>query len=326
MEGLKTGLYGLSDAITEGNSQANYEKLKQDAEQWKQEQAYKVIQANYMASQANLMDSRGQMEYLKSGFQPYQEQAPIAPPNAAMSMVGGGMGDASGNPIATPQAPKPMGTVINTPYGKMIGDPNMQETPQMRRLKNNDYFNKSDKLKDDFDRLSKDFRSTRDSYARIEASAKNPSAAGDLALIFNYMKTLDPGSTVREGEFATAQNSASIPDRIRGTYNKILQGTRLAPEQRKDFVDRARKLYESQASIQEKNISLYKTRAERFGLDPQDVITDLYDPETGGLSSLDIKTGSSSDYEGTKQFVVDGIEYNIPESKVSAFKKAKGIK
>jgi len=34
------------------------------------------------------------------------------------------------------------------------------------------------------------------------------------------MKILDPGSVVREGEFATAQNSAGIPERIRAKYNR----------------------------------------------------------------------------------------------------------
>lgn len=152
------------------------------------------------------------------------------------------------------------------------------------RKRSKDYFDMSNKLRDDFDKLSKDYRLVRDSYGRIQASSQDPSAAGDLALIFNYMKMLDPGSTVREGEFATAQNSASIPDRIVGMYNKVRKGERLAPGQREDFVARANKLYESQASIQKKNIDLYSKRSEKAGVDPADVITDLDDfnanPET----------------------------------------------
>jgi hypothetical protein len=66
------------------------------------------------------------------------------------------------------------------------------------------------KLRDDFLKGSKVFVDTKDAYTRIQDSASDPSAAGDLALIFNYMKMLDPGSTVREGEFATAQDSAGV--------------------------------------------------------------------------------------------------------------------
>jgi len=38
---------------------------------------------------------------------------------------------------------------------------------------------------------------------------------------------LDPGSVVRESEFATAQNAAGVPDQVRNMYNKVLSGTRL---------------------------------------------------------------------------------------------------
>lgn len=71
-----------------------------------------------------------------------------------------------------------------------------------------------------------------------------PSAAGDMSLIFSYMKLLDPGSTVREGEFANAQNAEGIPGRIMNLYNQARNGERLNPDQRKDFVNRAEQLYD----------------------------------------------------------------------------------
>ena len=50
---------------------------------------------------------------------------------------------------------------------------------------------------------------------------------------------LDPNSVVREGEFATAQNSTGVPDRVRNLYNKIMTGERLNPSQRQEFIDTA---------------------------------------------------------------------------------------
>ena len=44
----------------------------------------------------------------------------------------------------------------------------------------------------------KSFAEQASAYGRVVASAEDPSPAGDLALIFNYMKVLDPGSTVRD--------------------------------------------------------------------------------------------------------------------------------
>jgi len=100
-------------------------------------------------------------------------------------------------------------------------------------------------LRKEVNTLLKDFFQVADANARVLAAGTNPSAAGDLALIFNYMKILDPGSTVREGEFANAQNSASVPQRVRGLYNSITQGQRLSAAQRDDFLARAESLFQA---------------------------------------------------------------------------------
>lgn len=139
----------------------------------------------------------------------------------------------------------------------------------------NRQFNREDKLRDEFRGLSKDFIQVRDSYARINESAKNPSAAGDLALIFNYMKMLDPGSTVREGEFATAQNSAGVSERVRAMYNKAITGERLTDSTRNDFTSRSSALYKRQLQTHKKNASEYTALARRYGLNPNKVITNF---------------------------------------------------
>lgn len=112
------------------------------------------------------------------------------------------------------------------------------------------------------------FREVEDSYTRVLASARDPSPAGDLALIFNYMKVLDPGSTVREGEFATAQNSAGLPGRLRAQYNNIVNGERLEASQRQDFVERANMLYADQRRLAEERLSIYRGIADARNLDP----------------------------------------------------------
>jgi hypothetical protein len=103
------------------------------------------------------------------------------------------------------------------------------------------------KVRKEFSGLApvKDFAAQSSAYGRIVAAARAPSAAGDLAMIFNYMKLLDPGSVVREGEFATAETAAGVPDRVRNIYNRVLTGERLGDEQRFDFLDRAERIYSS---------------------------------------------------------------------------------
>lgn len=139
----------------------------------------------------------------------------------------------------------------------------------------NNTFKNAAELRKEFINQSKEFAIQTDAVGRIEASASDPSAAGDLALIFSYMKTLDPGSTVREGEFATAQNAGGVPDRAVAAYNKVLSGQRLAPEQRKDFVNRAKKIYQQASSQHKKRESEYSRLATQNDIDPANVIVDF---------------------------------------------------
>ena len=136
-------------------------------------------------------------------------------------------------------------------------------------------FNNTSKLRGDYLTNSKEFQIVRSGYERVIESARNPSAAGDLALIFNYMKVLDPGSTVKEGEFATAEASRSIPQGVIARYHKLLRGERLGDQQRADFVDRASRLYARSEESHKKTVGQYSAIAKRNGINPEDVIIDF---------------------------------------------------
>lgn len=142
-----------------------------------------------------------------------------------------------------------------------------------------DQFEDATTLRKEFDALSKDYKKVRDSYNRVVASGQEPSAAGDLALIFNYMKILDPGSVVRESEFATAAASGSFGERLQAAAQKILRGERLSDEMRKDFINRGKVLYERQAETQQLNVDKYTKLAQKRGLDPKDVVSDVQTTE-----------------------------------------------
>lgn len=141
-------------------------------------------------------------------------------------------------------------------------------------------FDTEQKLRKEFTGLPtvKDFSSINDAWDRVQASAADPSPAGDLALIFNYMKMLDPGSVVREGEFATAQNAGSVDDRVWGMYNRILSGERLTPEQRGDFMDRAGQMFNAQAGNFNDAAERYRGLATQYGLQPDRIaeVVELY--------------------------------------------------
>lgn len=136
-------------------------------------------------------------------------------------------------------------------------------------------FESENKLRDEYQTQSKTFVKVRDSFSKVNVAAKDPTPAGDIALVFAYMKVLDPDSVVREGEYATAANAASIPDRVLNAYNKALRGERLNDNQRADMVNQAKKVYESQKESQDKLTKNYKGLAKNYGLKEENIITDV---------------------------------------------------
>lgn len=116
------------------------------------------------------------------------------------------------------------------------------------------------------DRIKQD-RSILNMYENVENATKGETAASDLSAIFAYMKMLDPGSVVREQEFANAQNAAGIPDRIRNVYNQALKGNRLNPTQRREFLAEARNLASSAQNRVTNATREYQGIAEDYGYD-----------------------------------------------------------
>lgn len=130
----------------------------------------------------------------------------------------------------------------------------------------------ANQLRQDFLTVSKSFKDVKEGYSRIVESAKNPSAAGDLSMIFSYMKILDPTSVVREGEQATAANARGVPEAVKSWYNRVLSGEKLSEDQRADFLNRAGMLYKSAESQQEQIEGQFEAMARRQMINPDDVV------------------------------------------------------
>lgn len=110
-------------------------------------------------------------------------------------------------------------------------------------------------------------------YNKIQSAAKyDKDPAADMSLIFNYMKMLDPGSTVREGEYANAKNTTGIPDQVLNSYNQARTGTLLNPVQRKQFLNQSKDMYAAQMDVQNKVDSQFRDIAKKSGIAPEDVV------------------------------------------------------
>ena len=132
-------------------------------------------------------------------------------------------------------------------------------------------------LRKEWNNLTKDYRSISSMWAKVRQAGANPSPANDIALIFGYMKILDPQSVVREGEFATAENSGNIPSNITATYNRLVEGKgRLSDEQRQNFINSAYGAVKSQVPSFEALKQDYTAIAKASKLDPRRAIIDPF--------------------------------------------------
>ena len=89
----------------------------------------------------------------------------------------------------------------------------------------------------------KAYNEVNTAYKQIKVSTERPSPANDLAAATKFMKLLDPNSVVRESELIMAVQASGLSDRIANTGNRILNGEKLTPTQRKDFFDAATQFY-----------------------------------------------------------------------------------
>lgn len=172
-------------------------------------------------------------------------------------------------------------------------------------------YNRATGLRKEFIQQSDTFVKVRDSYNRVEASAQDPTAAGDLALVFNYMKILDPGSVVRESEFANAAASGGWGERLQAAARKIIAGERLSDEMRADFLNRARMLFKKQKNSQKKLISEYRSKAGKYKVPRDWVIVDYFTPggQSGGSERKVKRTGRTPAGRRVVEYEDGTIEY-----------------
>ena len=121
---------------------------------------------------------------------------------------------------------------------------------------------------------------TKDSFSRAQAfeamteASKNPSAKGDLTMVYSMVKALDPTSVVREGEISLLNANRSIPDSIKGYAQRLATGQSLLPKEREDMLKQAQSLIETDYRRSRNDIKAYRDNATRLTLDPE-----LYAPD-----------------------------------------------
>lgn len=134
-------------------------------------------------------------------------------------------------------------------------------------------------LRDEYTNLTKDFRTVQTAYQNIQSSARAQNGAGDMSMLYSFVRMLDPTSVVRESEFAAAAAAGSYGERIQGAAQRILSGARLPDSLRQSFIDEARNLFENQRRGYDRVGEYFRGVATRNNLNPEDIVIPFSLPE-----------------------------------------------
>jgi len=285
-----TGLLsGLSEALRGGlagyqGERDRGDRLAKEAREAERQKLIDQFNVDHTKKMEQLAEEGHLGTFARSGITPLAEGG-LIPKGGSVIDVGGKK--FLYNPENTPEAAqRKSDREFKTTIAKMNAD---ARKAQQEASNQNKTFQRTSEFRKEYTGLptSKASQEVSSSYSKIEKAAKKPSAAGDIALLTGYMKLIDPGSTVREGEFATAQNAGGVPDQIRALYEKVRNGQRLSENQRLDFLTQARTLAASQRDTQQHLADQYMATAKKLQLNPEEVIMDYFqglnlDPEVQG--------------------------------------------
>lgn len=245
-------------------------------------------------------------------------QMPVQPPSAIPAT---GPRIAAALNTMPPQAARiPTTPVTPTAAPSMIGGVDVSKLPPKER--NNLLAKQAESaitgkptqentLRDEYNSLTAPFRTVQDAYSKITNVANT--GAGDMSLLYSYVKMLDPGSVVRESEFATAAASGSFGERVQGAMQRVMSGQRLPDTLRKDFIVEAKNIYTQQNNAAKRLEDQYTGIAQRNGLNPKNVIVNYAAPneQPKSMTAQDVKDTAAKSGKS--------------EAEVRAAAKAKGI-
>lgn len=212
----------------------------------------------------------------------------------AMSLAEGGEGDVTGQPIKQDtdlskiigrRQPSKLQRLSDIQRQKIESEKakeqaKLDEAEEKRtREADQQLFDRADKLRDEFrgSKVFKDFQEISRAANNIESAYENSlvakdKLAADQALVVSFNKLLDPGSVVRESEFArTPQGQAAIRA-AQGRIQQLFQGgVGLTQEGRAEIRNMASELLTQAQQGVQSEMEVFGNLADRFDV-PRDMI------------------------------------------------------
>lgn len=259
---------------------------KDEQARYDAETAYRTSQdtaaATRYADQLKREDARDQMTAIGAGFKQARPMgellmgvsmggplpAPVLDPEIAAPKVSVGGKEMAYMP---PKSPGPLAKlkrggveVDGVPVGEVqnvlgtLPQDAAPEVPQMTPYQQAKIALDRDRLALDRDKLAREGQGQPDkatsqldgNLETLRTLAQQNSPAGDVAFSYAFMKLLDPGSVVREGELKLLRDAAGLRTRMEGIANRAKTGQGLTQEQRADYLKQAEAIVAARKSAQ----------------------------------------------------------------------------
>jgi hypothetical protein len=123
-----------------------------------------------------------------------------------------------------------------------------------------------------FMKLSEKNLVSLNAFDNINVLSQDATGAGDIGMIFSFMKLLDPGSRVTEGEVALAGQVGGEAGQLMNLYNRLVKGERLTSIARQDMLFQSAQIARNVIGKQQSNELEFRDIATRDKMDPRNVV------------------------------------------------------
>ncbi len=157
-------------------------------------------------------------------------------------------------------------------------------------------------LSNSFERLSRDFFQVEDNYSKLLAADTN-TPAGQVSLVYNFIKMIDPGAAIQEGDKANVTQASPVTRQLFNTYNALIEGTKIDPDTVRNFIDEAGRIHTVARERQSGLNELFSARAREAGIDPSRVVRTTKQPtrlQSSGPVTLTLPSGRTVTFPNQK--------------------------
>ena len=201
---------------------------------------------------------------------------------------------ADGRAEPIPGLPPPTEPGLPTGYRRVAGDPNRLEAipggpADPATTQQGPQFERANKLRDEFQTLTKDFRVVQTAYENIVKAGDSKTGPGDMAMLYAFLHMIDPQTGIKESEYGGAAAAGSLRDRINGALSRVTTGERLSDSLRDSFLHEADSLYSTQLASHNSYADQYTSLAESLGVNPKHVVTRFDHPQAPKKPVGDVK-------------------------------------